>query len=170
MDPTNRASRKSRQSILAERGISTKRLGLVSVLVLSLSLLASGFAAAADDSKVTDATKQVERGARKIPGGEVGDGVEETAKGIGNAVSEGAEYSAEKLQEAGKAAEPPAKTAWGHAPDGAVAFGHTSRASLRISSRTDSGTASLSLVPNLGLSAAHRESRLACRRWPRARV
>jgi hypothetical protein len=51
--------------------------------------------------------------------------VEETAKGIGNTVSEGAKYSGEKLKEAGKAAEPPAKSAWGHTRDGAVAFGHS---------------------------------------------
>ena len=90
-----------------------KRLGLVIVFVFSLSLLASGFAVAADDSKVKNATNQMESGAKKIPDGKVGEGVEETAKGIGKTVSEGAKYSGEKLKEAGKAAEPPAKTAWG---------------------------------------------------------
>jgi len=102
-----------------------KRLGLVIVFVFSLSLFASGFAVAADDSKVKNATNQIESGAKKIPDGKVGEGVEETAKGIGKTVSEGAKYSGEKLKEAGKAAEPPAKTAWGNARDGAVAFGHT---------------------------------------------
>jgi hypothetical protein len=102
-----------------------KRLGLVIVFVFSLSLLASGFAVAADDSKVKNATNQVESGAKKIPDGKIGEGVEETAKGIGKTVSEGAKYSGEKLKEAGKAAEPPAKTAWGSARDGTVAFGHT---------------------------------------------
>jgi hypothetical protein len=102
-----------------------KRLGLVIVFVFPLSLLASGFAVAADDSKVKSATNQVESGAKKISEGKVGEGVEETAKGIGNTVSEGAKYSGEKLKEAGKAAEPQAKTAWGNARDGAVAFGHT---------------------------------------------
>lgn len=102
-----------------------KRLGLVVVLVFSLSLLASGLAAAADDSKVKDATKQVEIGAKKIPDGKVREGVEETAKGIGATVSEGAKYSGEKLKEAGKAAEPPAKTVWANARDGAVGFGRT---------------------------------------------
>jgi hypothetical protein len=105
-----------------------KRFGLAIVFVFSLSLLASGFAAAADDSKVKDATKQVESGAKKIPGGKVGEGVEETAKGIGKTVSEGAKYSGEKLKEAGKAAEPPAKSAWGNARDGAVAFGQSVKA------------------------------------------
>jgi len=102
-----------------------RRLGLVIVFVSSLSLLASGFAVAADDSKVKNATNQVESGAKKIPDGKVGEGVKETAKGIGKTVSEGAKYSGEKLKDAGKAAEPPAKTAWGNARDGAVEFGHS---------------------------------------------
>jgi hypothetical protein len=102
-----------------------KRLGLVIAFAFPLSLLASGFALAADDSKVKAATEQVERGAKKIPDGKIGEGVTETAKGVGNTVSEGAKYSGEKLKEAGKAAEPPAKTAWGNARDGAVAFGHS---------------------------------------------
>jgi len=102
-----------------------KRLGLVIAFGFSLSLLASGFAVAADDSKVRDATSQVESGAKKIPDGKIGAGVEETAKGIGHTVVEGAKYSGEKLKEAGQSAEPPAKTAWGNARDGAVGFGHT---------------------------------------------
>ena len=102
-----------------------KRFELVIVFVFPLSLLASGFALAADDSKVKAATEQVERGAKKIPDGKIGEGVSETAKGIGNTVSEGAKYSGEKLKEAGKAAEPPAKTAWGNARDSAVGFGHS---------------------------------------------
>jgi hypothetical protein len=110
---------------LAEGEISMKRLGLVIVFVFSVSLLVSGFAVAADDSKVKKARDQVESGAKKIPDGKVGEGVEETAKGIGNTVSEGAKYSGEKLKEAGKAAEPPAKTAWDNARDGAVGIGHT---------------------------------------------
>ena len=102
-----------------------KRLGLLIVFVFPLSLLAPGFSLAADDSKVNAATEQVERGAKKIPDGKIGEGVKETAKGIGNTVSEGAKYSGEKLKEAGKAAEPPAKTAWGNARDGAVGFGRS---------------------------------------------
>lgn len=102
-----------------------KRVGLVIVFVFPLSLLTSGFALAADDSKVKAGTDQIERGAKKIPDGKIGEGVDETAKGIGKTVSEGAKYSGEKLQEAGKAAEPPAKTAWGNARDSAVGFGHS---------------------------------------------
>ena len=101
-----------------------KRLALVIVFVFPFSLLASGFAVAADDSKVKSATNQVESGAKKVSDGKVVDGVQETAKGIGHTVVEGAKYSGEKVQEAGKAAEPSAKTAWGNARDGAIGFGH----------------------------------------------
>jgi hypothetical protein len=101
-----------------------KRLGLAIVFVVAVSLLASGFAVAADASKLKNATTQVESGAKKIPDGKIGEGVEETAKGVGKTVSEGAKYSGEKLKESAKAAEPPAKTAWGNARDGAVGFGH----------------------------------------------
>jgi hypothetical protein len=106
--------------ILAEGGISMKRLGLVIVFVFLVSLLASGFAVAADDTKVKKATNQVESGAKKIP-----EGVKETAKGIGKTASEGTKYSGEKLKAAGEAAAPPAKSAWGNARDGAVGFGQT---------------------------------------------
>jgi len=102
-----------------------KRLGVVIVSVFSLSLLVSGFSVAADDSKVKNATNQVESGATKISDGNVGEGVEETAKGIGKTVSEGAKYSGEKLTEAGKATKPTAKTAWDNTRDGAVGFGDT---------------------------------------------
>jgi hypothetical protein len=88
-------------------------------------LLTSDFACAADDSRVKAGTDQIERGAKKIPGSKVGEGVEETAKGIGQTVTEGAKYSGEKVKEAGQAAEPPAKTAWGNARDSAVGVGHS---------------------------------------------
>jgi hypothetical protein len=40
-------------------------------------------------------------------------------------VSEGAKYSGEKLKDAGKAAEPPAKTTWSNTRDGASNFGRS---------------------------------------------
>jgi hypothetical protein len=79
-----------------------KRLGPVIACVLPLSLLASGIAVAADDSKVKAATHQVKSGAKKIPEGKVGEGVKETAKGVGKTVSEGAKYSGNKVKEAVK--------------------------------------------------------------------
>jgi hypothetical protein len=66
---------------MAEGGSSMKRLGLPIVFVFAVSLLASGFAVAADASKVKNATNHVESGAKKIPDGKIGEGVEETAKG-----------------------------------------------------------------------------------------
>jgi hypothetical protein len=62
------------------------------VCMLSLSLLASGVALAADDSKVKAGAHQVERGAKKIPEGKIGEGVKETGKGVGKTVTEGAKY------------------------------------------------------------------------------
>ena len=82
-------------------------------------------AVAADDTKVNAATRQVESGAKQIGEGKVGEGVTETAKGIGNTVVEGAKFSGEKLKESGKAAEPEAKNAWTNVKDGAVSFGHS---------------------------------------------
>ena len=79
-----------------------RRFGLVIACMLTLSLLVSGFALAADDSKVKAGTRQVERGAKKIPEGKVGEGVKETGKGIGKTVSEGAKYSGKKVKEAVK--------------------------------------------------------------------
>lgn len=94
--------------------------GLVTVAVAAPAL-------AADDSKVRGATQQVEDGARKIGNGQVGDGVSQTAKGIGGTVSEGAKYTGEKLKESGRAAEPQARSAWDNTRDGAVAFGRSVR-------------------------------------------
>jgi len=102
-----------------------KRLGSVIVLAVMFSLLLPTSGAPADDAKVKEGMSQVERGAKKIPTSQVGDGVQETAKGIGTTVSEGAKYSGEKLKEAGQATEAPAKSAWGHARDGAVGVGHS---------------------------------------------
>jgi hypothetical protein len=102
-----------------------KRLGTVIVFALTFSLLAATAAIPADDAKVKEGMSQVERGAKKIPGSQVGEGVQETARGVGTTVSEGAKYSGDKLKEAGQAAEPPAKSAWGHTRDGAIAVGRT---------------------------------------------
>jgi len=95
------------------------------VLVTALALGLALPAAAADDTKVKAATKQVETGAKKIGEGKIGQGVEETAKGIGNTVVEGAKFSGEKIKEGGKAAEPKVKSAWEQVRDGTVDFGRS---------------------------------------------
>jgi len=98
---------------------------LVTVLACVMLAVWAVPAFAADDSKVKSATQQVDTGAKKIGAGKVGEGVEETAKGIGNTVVEGAKYSGAKLKESGKAAEPKAKSAWESVRDGTVDFGHS---------------------------------------------
>ena len=107
----------------------TKRMRFLTLIMapaaLAASLLAVSPAPAADDSKVKGATQQVETGAKKIGEGEVGKGVEQTAKGVGKTVEEGAKYTGEKFKEAGKAAEPTAKSSWQHVKEGATSFGHS---------------------------------------------
>jgi hypothetical protein len=98
-----------------------KILTIVLVGLVLVAPLAPSFGA--DDSKVKSATGHVESGAKKIGDGQVGEGVKETAKGIGTTVVEGAKYTGEKLKESGKAAEPQAKSAWNHVTEGATAFG-----------------------------------------------
>ncbi len=94
-------------------------------IVLGVVVASSVPAMAADDSKVKSATRQVESGAKEIGQGKIGDGVKDTAKGIGNTVAEGAKYAGEKLKESGKASEPQAKSSWESVKDGAVSFGHS---------------------------------------------
>ena len=94
---------------------------LAGAFVLSLALPAF----AADDSKVKAATRQVETGTKKIGDGKIGEGVEETAKGIGHTIVEGAKFSGEKIKEGGQAAEPKAKSAWEQVRDGSVDFGRS---------------------------------------------
>lgn len=97
------------------------------IVALSIAVLLSpvSLAAAADDSKVKAATNQVETGAKKIGEGKVGNGVEETAKGVGNTVVEGSKYTGEKFKESGKAAEPEAKSTWHNLKGTANSFGAT---------------------------------------------
>src|SRR3989441_11645165 len=98
---------------------------ITSVLACAVLAISALSAFAADDSKVKAATRQVETGAKKIGDGKIGQGVEDTAKGIGKTVVEGAKFTGDKLKEAGKAAEPKAKTTWEHIKDGAVSFGQS---------------------------------------------
>jgi hypothetical protein len=106
------------------------------VFACALLLALAVPACAADDSKVKAATKEVETGARKIGEGKVGQGVEQTAKGIGKTIVEGAKFTGttlketgdkvgEKAKEAGDAVEPKAKGAWEQVRDGAASFGQS---------------------------------------------
>jgi hypothetical protein len=93
--------------------------------VVAIVAWSAGPAIAADDTKVKEGTHAVESGAKEIGAGKVGQGVEDTAKGVGKTVVEGAKYTGEKFKESGKAAEPEAKSAWENTKSGAVAFGHS---------------------------------------------
>ena len=79
----------------------TRRLrGLwVTPAFLAVVALSCGAAGAADKTKVDQATKRVEQGAKQIGQGKVGEGVKETAKGVGNTVVEGAKFTGETIKE-----------------------------------------------------------------------
>jgi hypothetical protein len=92
------------------------------VTAMALAALWSLPTWAGDDSSLKAATGQVESGAKKFGQGKVGEGVEETAKGIGNTLVEGAKFTGQKLKEAGRVAEPKAKSTWDRLKDGARSF------------------------------------------------
>jgi hypothetical protein len=61
--------------------------------------LSCGAAGAADKSKVDGATRQVEKGAKEIGQGQVGQGFKEMFTGIGRTIVEGAKFSGENIKE-----------------------------------------------------------------------
>ncbi len=69
---------------------------LAALVVVGLAWSAAG---AADKTKVDKATRRVEQGAKQIGQGKVGEGVKETAKGVGNTVVEGAKFTGETIKE-----------------------------------------------------------------------
>jgi hypothetical protein len=68
--------------------------GFLAVLAFSC-----GMAAAADKTKVDQATKRVERGAKQIGQGQVGPGFKEMFTGVGHTIVEGAKFSGENIKE-----------------------------------------------------------------------
>jgi phosphomevalonate kinase len=62
-------------------------------------VLSAGSAAAADKTKVDEATHQVAQGARQIGQGQVGSGFKEFFVGIGNTIVEGAKFTGENIKE-----------------------------------------------------------------------
>jgi len=66
---------------------------------LAALALSCGTAGAADKTKVDQATKRVERGAKQIGQGQVGPGFKEMFTGIGHTVVEGAKFSSENIRE-----------------------------------------------------------------------
>jgi hypothetical protein len=61
--------------------------------------LSCGAAGAADKTKVDQATKQVEQGAKQIGRGDVGSGFKEMFTGIGYTIFEGAKFSGNTIGE-----------------------------------------------------------------------
>ncbi len=93
---------------------------VASLVALLALILVTAPVSAADDTKAKEGAAQVESGAKQI-----GRGVEDTAKGIGKTVAGGAQTAGDKIREAGRAAEPEAKSAWTRTKEGAVSFGHS---------------------------------------------
>lgn len=79
----------------------TRRLRWIWIAFGFLAVMAfsSETAGAADKTKVDQATKRVERGAKQIGQGEVGLGFREMFAGIGHTVVEGAKFSGENIKE-----------------------------------------------------------------------
>jgi hypothetical protein len=76
------------------------RRWLVGIAGVSVAVaLSCGAAGAADKTKVDQATQQVQQGGKLMGQGNVGTGVKETAKGIGNTVVEGAKFSGQTIKE-----------------------------------------------------------------------
>jgi hypothetical protein len=59
----------------------------------------AGAAGAADKSRVDQATRRVERGAKQVGQGQVGPGFKEMFTGIGHTIVEGAKFSGETIKE-----------------------------------------------------------------------
>jgi hypothetical protein len=66
---------------------------------LVIVALSGGAAGAADKTKVDQATKRVEQGARQIGQGQVGPGLKELFTGIGYTIVEGAKFSGQTIGE-----------------------------------------------------------------------
>jgi hypothetical protein len=73
-------------------------LSVALVLVL-IGGLACGTAAAADKTKVDQATRRVEQGARQIGQGDLGPGFKEMFIGIGHTIVEGAKFTGNTIGE-----------------------------------------------------------------------
>ena len=75
-----------------------RRLCVAPVLVLVVGL-ACGVAAAADSTKVDQATRRVEQGAKQIGQGDIGQGFKEMFTGIGLTIVEGAKFTGNTIGE-----------------------------------------------------------------------
>jgi len=99
----------------------TRVLAIALIAFLATGAVRPAFAA--DDTKVKDAAREVESGAKKFGNG-VGEGARDTAIGIGHTIVESAKYTGAKIRESGEAAGPAARSAWDKVKGGASDFGH----------------------------------------------
>jgi len=78
----------------------TKRrfIWIAPAVVVTLAVMCAT-AGAADKTKVDQATRRVEQGARQIGQGKLGSGFKEMFAGIGHTVVEGAKFSGENIKE-----------------------------------------------------------------------
>ena len=100
--------------------MNTFKTAAAFVFVYAVASTTPAYADASSESKLKDATRQVESGAKTT-----GEGIKETARGVGNTVVEGAKTTGDRIKEASREAEPEAKSAWEHVKDGARSFGHS---------------------------------------------
>jgi hypothetical protein len=77
---------------------SSRRLW-IPVACLVVVALSSGAAGAANKTKVDQASRRVEQGAKQIGRGKVGPGFKEMFSGIGHTVFEGAKFSGNTMDE-----------------------------------------------------------------------
>ena len=70
----------------------------ITPVFFTLALFCSA-ADAADKTKVDDATRRVEKGAKQIGQGQVGPGFKEMFTGVGHTIVEGAKFSGENIKE-----------------------------------------------------------------------
>jgi hypothetical protein len=66
---------------------------------LAALALSYGTAGAADKTKVDQATRRVERGAKQIGRGQVGPGFKEMFTGLGHTIAEGAKFAGANVRE-----------------------------------------------------------------------
>jgi hypothetical protein len=71
----------------------------ITSIFLAVIVLSWGAAGAADKTKVDQATKRVEQGAKQIGQGQVGPGFKEMFTGVGHTVVEGAKFSGQTIGE-----------------------------------------------------------------------
>jgi len=77
---------------------SSRRLWIPIACLVAVAL-SSGAAGAANKTKVDQATRQVEQGAKQIGQGKVGPGFKEMFTGIGHTIVEGAKFSGNTMDE-----------------------------------------------------------------------